>query len=173
MLMAPLLLAGCFLGADPLPPSAHDDARPPEPDAPPPPPDAPPPIMCKPAADNQATGNHNPGLDCQAGNCHGPASQNPTAPQFTVAGTLYAAPTGATIVKYGIISIEDAKGVKLDLISAQNGNFYTSAPLTFPIKVYASKCPAIMPMVSTVQQGSCNACHVAGTTTGQVNLPPP
>jgi hypothetical protein len=166
-----MFLAGCFFGADPLPPSDRPDANL-TPDAPPPPPDAPPPNVCKDAKDNQATGEHNPGLDCQAGNCHGPASQNPAAPQWTISGTLYAAPTGATIVKYGIVSIVDADGVKIDLVTAQNGNFYTSAPLKFPVRVYASKCPAIKEMSGSVLQGSCNACHTAASATGQVSLPP-
>jgi hypothetical protein len=168
--LAPVLLAGCFLGADPLPPGTGDqpDARP---DAPPPPPDAPPPPMCKDATNTLADGHHNPGLDCMSGNCHGPTGSG-VAPKWTVAGTLYAAPTGPTIVKYATISIEDAAGTKLDLVTSLNGNFYTGQILQFPIKVYASKCPAIQVMSGTPQYGSCNACHQPGTGPGQMNLPP-
>ena len=169
MFAASLLMGGCFLGADPLPGSVHDDAQI-LPDTPPPPPDAPPPAVCKDATNTVATGNHNPGLDCEAGNCHGPLG---TAPgRWTVSGTLYAAPTGTTIVKYATISIVDAKGVKLDLVSSLNGNFYTTEALTYPIRVYASKCPSLMQMGSSVQDGSCNGCHkLGGATTQQINLP--
>jgi hypothetical protein len=58
-------------------------------------------------------------------------------------------------------------------VTSLNGNFYTSAPLVPPMKVLASKCPQIAPMSAPVQYGSCNACHVAGTATGQVFLTPP
>jgi hypothetical protein len=176
MMMAPLLLAGCFLGADPLPPSAHDDAQPvvPVPDAAPPPPDAPPPPTCKNATNTIADGHHNPGLDCMAGNCHGPASQDPTAPRWTVAGTLYEKlPTGPKILPYATITITDATGVKLDLVSSLNGNFYSDRTLTYPITVYASECPALQPMTEQVQNGSCNACHLNGSKQGVIYLPPP
>jgi hypothetical protein len=37
--------------------------------------------------------------------------------------------------------------------------------------VYASKCPAIMPMTASVADGSCNSCHVGGSATGAIHLP--
>ncbi len=162
------MASGCFLGADPLPANVHDDAGP---DSPPPPPDAPPPPMCKNAQPTVDTGHHNPGLDCMSSSCHGNAGGQ-DAPPFTLAGTLYADTLEKTPVKYAIISITDADGVKLDLITALNGNFYTGQQLKYPIKVYASKCPAIQPMVSTVQYGACNQCHTPGGTTTPITLPP-
>ena len=131
-------------------------------------PDAPPPPMCKDRQQTAANGNHNAGLDCMAGNCHGPAG---SAPRFTLAGTLYAGPTGIAIVKGGVITIQDANGVKLDLISAANGNFYTSQQLALPVTVYASECPALQPMVSSVTDTSCNACHYTGGQQPQIHLP--
>ncbi len=130
--------------------------------------DAPPPITCTNATTTQSDGHHHPGLNCMAGNCHGPAGAGPT---MTVAGTLYASATGPGILPYATITLIDATGTRLDLVSSLNGNFYTSAALVAPIRVYASKCPDIAPMVSTVQYGSCNGCHASGLTQGQLHLP--
>jgi hypothetical protein len=165
-----VLLAGCFLGADPLPPGSGDqpDARP---DGPPPPPDAPPPPMCVNATNNQNDGHHNAGLDCMSGNCHGPTGSG-VAPKWSIAGTLYDGANPPVGVKYATISIEDAAGTKLDLVTSLNGNFYSGQILKFPIKVFASKCPSIKLMTGSVQDGSCNACHASGLTQGQMVLPP-
>jgi hypothetical protein len=166
--LLPVVASGCFLGADPLPANVHDDAGP---DSPPPPPDAPPPVMCKNAQNTVDDGHHNAGLNCMAGSCHGGGVGD--APPFTVGGTLWADAGGTIPVKYGIISIVDADGVKLDLVTALNGNFYTSQVVKYPIRVYASKCPSLQQMVSTVQYGACNQCHTnAGGTTTPIMLPP-
>ena len=172
VLLAPLLVTGCFFGADPLPPGTGEqvDAGP---DAPPPPPDAPPPPMCVQATNNQDDGHHNPGLDCMAGNCHGPTGSG-VAPRFQIAGTLFTA--GAltpTPMKYATISIVDAAGTKLELVTSQNGNFYSGQVLKFPITTFVSECPSIQVMTEPVQDGSCNACHAQGLTQGPMTLPPP
>ena len=170
VLLAPLLLTGCFFGADPLPPGSGEgvDAAP---DGPPPPPDAPPPPMCVQPTDNQADGHHNPGLDCMAGNCHGPTGSG-VAPRWSIAGTLYDGAINPAPVKYATISIVDAAGTKLEIVTSQNGNFYSGQILKWPITVFASKCPAIQVMTAPVQDGSCNACHAVGLTQGVMTLPP-
>jgi hypothetical protein len=167
--LLPVMASGCFLGADPLPANVHDDAGP---DSPPPPPDAPPPPMCKNAQNTVDTGHHNAGLNCMSSSCHGNAG-GLDAPPFTLGGTLYADALATKPVKYAIVSIVDADGAKLDLVTALNGNFYTSQALKYPIRVYASSCPTIQTMTSSVQYGACNQCHAAaGGTTTPITLPP-
>ena len=54
-------------------------------------------------------------------------------------------------------------------MSAQNGNFWTTTALTFPIKVDASLCPATLPMSAAVSgNGACNNCH---NSTFRVHVP--
>ena len=87
-----------------------------------------------------------------------------------VAGTLYSAATGGTAVSGATIEVVDSKGKTLKLATANNGNFYTTTAVSFPIKVRASKCPANMAMTGAVSQGSCNAggCH---TSAMRIHLP--
>lgn len=160
LLLGLVLATGCNLGSQ----APGADAVPPPPDAAP---DAVPPEVCRNATPTQSDGHHHPGLNCMAGNCHGPAGD---APQLTVAGTLYKTANGPDPLPYATITIIDANGTKVDLVSSLNGNFYTSAPLVPPFTTLASKCPTLTPMVSPVQYGSCNACHLANTQTGQVYL---
>jgi hypothetical protein len=88
---AALVLGGCIIGSgDPTP--AQPDASPPA-DASPP--DAIPAPVCKNSTPTQADGHHHPGLNCMAGNCHGPAG---AAPPLTIAGTLYTTANGPEIL---------------------------------------------------------------------------
>jgi hypothetical protein len=125
-------------------------------------------LVCKDGVNTADSGHHNPGTDCMSGNCHGPGGAGPT---WTVAGTLYGAAAGGTPVAGATITVIDANGTSHDLVSAQNGNFYSGVAIPLPAKVYASKCPAIQPMNATVSVGSCNSCHTAGSATGAVHLP--
>jgi len=160
--LAALMLGGCDIG-DRNPQVVPDSAPPPDAS----PPDAEPVQLCRNSTPTQADGHHHPGLNCMAGNCHGPAGD---APELTIAGTLFTTANGPDVVPRATITIVDANGTVFDLVTALNGNFYTAAPVVAPYKVLASKCPQIAPMVSAVQYGSCNGCHVAGSTTGQVFL---
>ncbi len=118
---------------------------------------------CKNMTTPSGNGHHNPGQDC-TNSCHNHG--------FTVAGTLYAA-GGTTAVAGATITVKDANGALVDLISQQNGNFYTTQAVAFPIAVYASACPTSVPMVSTVASGNggCNksGCHASGAQ-GHVHL---
>jgi hypothetical protein len=111
----------------------------------------------------KTSGNHNPGRACMQ--CHGPGGGAPT---FTAAGTLYDALTGSTAVAGATVEIIDASGTKVSIVTSQNGNFYTSTALTFPLTVRASGCPNDQPMVSKVTNGDCNSCH---NSTFHVHLP--
>ena len=86
-----------------------------------------------------------------------------------MSGTLYNAVSGTTAVAGATIHVTDAKGQKLSLVSALNGNFYTSTPVTYPLTVSASDCPYDAAMSGSVQSpASCNSCH---TSTFRVHLP--
>jgi hypothetical protein len=125
-------------------------------------------LVCKDGVNTADSGRHNPGTDCMTAGCHAPGGGGPT---WTIAGTLYAAAGGGTPVAGATITVIDANGASHDLVSAQNGNFYTGVSIPLPAKVYASKCPAIQPMTETFSTGSCNSCHVAGGKTTPVHLP--
>jgi hypothetical protein len=160
-------LGGCFgsmldAPADPV------DAEPPDaqwPDAGAP--DATPIPVCVPPATSLETGHHFPGESC-TGLCHDGAN----GPRWTFAGTLYDNEFGSHVVPDATIHLIDADGRSLTLVTAQNGNFWTNAQLTYPIRTYASACPNLEAMVARVTSSSCNAaaCHDA---TRRIYLPPP
>ena len=109
-------------------------------------------------------GHHNAGQECQG--CHAPGRGAPT---FYVGGTLYNAVSGGAAVAGATINVTDANGKTVKIISATNGNFWTSTSLTFPITVNASLCPSTVPMSSAVTgNGACNNCH---NSTFRVHVP--
>jgi len=85
-----------------------------------------------------------PGEDCLP--CHDGA----TAPPFTTAGTW--GPPGRTV------SISDANGKAVTLVTNAAGNFYTEEAIAFPLRV--SVAGEAMP--DPVTYGGCNRCHGAG-----------
>lgn len=124
-------------------------------------------FMCrtKVAVDTLSNGHHNAGQDCLQG-CHNHG--------FSLAGTLYTTAGGGTAVRGGTITVVDANGQTFDVVSQLNGNFYTTKPVTFPVKVTASLCPDIKPMSGSIPSGSggCNksGCHTAAAA-GRVHVP--
>jgi hypothetical protein len=112
-------------------------------------------------------GHHNPGLACL--NCHGGIG---LAPTFTLGGTLYKDLNGGAPLAGATIRVTDGAGQSVKIVTAANGNFYSTQALTFPLTVAASACPDTVPMMAQVQQGqgSCNAanCHDADM---RINLP--
>jgi hypothetical protein len=128
------------------------------------------PANCEAPQQTQDTGHHNPGLDCGA--CHNGQMQAAGAPIWTLAGTLYH--SGATPMVGATIRVHTANGQTLKLTTAQNGNFYTSMAIRFPITVEASSCPDTQGMTDPVQgpSVSCNSCHVTGGGAGApIHLP--
>ncbi len=116
------------------------------------------------AAAQLGSGHHNPGQDCM-GSCHNHG--------FTLSGTLYDSSAGTNIIAGGTITVLDAAGKTLDLVSQLNGNFYTSSALMFPVTVVASDCPSVQTMTAPIAAGSgCNSngCHTAAGQ-GRVHLP--
>jgi hypothetical protein len=110
------------------------------------------------------SGHHNAGQECQG--CHAPGGGAPT---FYVGGTLYNAASGGTAVAGATLNVTDANGKKVKIISATNGNFWTTTSLAFPLQVNASLCPNTVPMNSAVTgNGACNNCH---NSTFRVHLP--
>jgi hypothetical protein len=102
------------------------------------------------------SGKHNAGRDCL--DCH---DGNGGAPHWTAAGTIYTAPTGGAALPGATIHLTDADGTEVVLVSAANGNFWTTEALTFPLHARASSCPDDRMMGGAIAQGSCNqsGCH--------------
>ncbi|HJZ85087.1 MAG TPA: hypothetical protein VKN99_07935 [Polyangia bacterium] len=132
------------------------------------PPDAAPDAMCDPIANTNDSGHHNSGADCMS--CHN--GNTAGAPKWFVAGTIYTSAIGGTPIAGATIHVRDANGQQLTLVSALNGNFYTSLSVVYPLTVSASACPNAAPMLATVAApGGCNSCHLSGGTPGRVRLP--
>ncbi len=114
---------------------------------------------------NLTDGHHNPGVNCMNG-CHDHG--------FTIAGTIYSSATSNTAVAGATVTVTDAAGQTLHIVSQLNGNFYTTTPVTYPLTVNASSCPNISKMSAQVAQGggACmqSGCHATGAQ-GQIHLP--
>jgi hypothetical protein len=115
---------------------------------------------CDPVESAVASGEHNPGLPCMA--CHAPGGEGPT---FSLGGTLYDGIAG-TAVAGATIHVLDADGNDITMLSAANGNFWTTQAVAFPVTTHASACPTTIPMVSAVTEtgADCNSagCHADG-----------
>jgi hypothetical protein len=99
-------------------------------------------------------GHHFPGQNCM-GSCHDHG--------FTLGGTLLK--KDLSVYPGGIITVIDANQKTVHLTAGNNGNFYTAEPLVFPLTTYASACPDVAPMISTVKEGE-GGCAMAGCHTG-------
>lgn len=117
------------------------------------------PDSCIPAQATQEDGHHNPGLACMT--CHD--GTDPAAPIYSFAGTLYTDLVGTAPVSGGTIRVIDANNVTVDVVTALNGNFWSTTPVVYPVKTEASRCPDTIPMVAPVQESGadCNSggCH--------------
>ncbi len=143
------------------------DADPSAPDADPAAPDAGSTLTCRDEVANPGNGEHNAGQACIA--CHAANG----GPDYSVAGTLYSDAAGTAPVAGATITVVDAAGVEVDLVTRTNGNFWTEQNLTFPVRVMASRCPTAVPMIASVSNGDCNVggCHAAGAPSGRIHLP--
>jgi len=123
-------------------------------------------ILCTPEVAPHGDGNHNAGMACMAAGCH----RNGSGPTFTVAGTLYDRARSGVPVAGGTVVVIDGDGKRVELATAQNGNFWTSEPLATPFLLKASQCPHDNPMISLSQDGDCNRSGCHGTTDLRVGL---
>jgi hypothetical protein len=124
-------------------------------------------VACRDTVPGVGGGEHNAGQACIA--CH----EADGGPRFTLAGTLYDDVAGTAPIAGATIIVTDANGATTDLVTQQNGNFWTNEPLVFPVHVAASACPDTVPMIGAITTGDCSAggCHAAGSATGRVHLP--
>lgn len=113
--------------------------------------------LCEVEVAPNGDGHHNPGQACLTSGCH----RNSGGPAFTIAGTLYTDRSGNATVGGATIVVVDGNGVTAKLVTATNGNFWTSEPLATPYYLRASQCPSDIAMVSLPQSGDCNSasCH--------------
>ena len=107
-----------------------------------------------------------PGENCLE--CHGGAmlaGEPPTipvpreAPTWTVAGTVFATKDGGAGVAGARIHLTDALGATLTLEANAAGNFYTDAPLRFPLRARVEYGGLVHEMEPDVPYGGCNGCH--------------
>lgn len=113
-------------------------------------------LDCADPVEATSDGHHYEGLACLG--CHTGAG----APEFSLAGTLYADPDGTTPLDGFNVSFVDADGSRIDVVTSLNGNFYSADPITFPVTAFVSACPDVVPMPILLTLGDCNGCHVAG-----------
>lgn len=117
-------------------------------------------LVCAEPTAATESGRHRPGERCGA--CH----DGQGGPAFTIGGTLFSDASGSAPVAGVTISLLDAEGTRIDMVSAENGNFWTDQPVVFPVTAYASSCPDLVPMQTLADSGDCNACHEAGEAIG-------
>lgn len=117
------------------------------------------------SATSSGCGNDNgplmrPGENCMT--CHGPTpTGGERGPRFYAAGTVFGAP-GADVnsgVEGITVTITDANAKKVTMTTNAAGNFYTSAPLTYPIAAEITKGGTTIKMSQTVPDGGCASCH--------------
>lgn len=118
---------------------------------------------CAPAVASPGTGHHNPGEDCLMCHYQGGADM---APPFTFAGTLFDSSGGSAPVAGTTIHLIDAVGNQSIVVSEDNGNFYSTDLLVYPVRAFTSLCPDVARMVAPLGEadGSCNrsGCHTSG-----------
>jgi hypothetical protein len=98
------------------------------------------------------------------------------APPWTVAGTVFATEDGGAGVAGALVHLRDAAGTALTLESNEAGNFYTAAPLVFPLRASVEYAGVVHEMEPDVPYGGCNACHripPRQDAPGRVTIPSP
>jgi hypothetical protein len=99
--------------------------------------------------------------------CHG---------SFRVAGTVFGSATadsGSGLAGVTVI-ITDANQVDTTLTTNAAGNFFTTAPLTLPLKKAVVQRNGTRTEMAGPPMGDCNRCHTlpaAGGASGRIHLP--
>ena len=123
-------------------------------------------FVCEQEVAPAGTGHHNPGMSCLTSGCH----RGGGGPVYTVGGTLYDAHAGGLPVAGATVVVIDGDGNRFELPTAQNGNFWSTEPMVFPLLVRASQCPLDAPMISLSQNGDCNSGGCHGPTDERIAL---
>jgi cytochrome c2 len=104
----------------------------------------------------------NQGEDCLS--CHKVGGKAPRS-LFTVSGTVFRAADGEpreTGAGQVAVILTDAVGQRLELVSNAAGNFWSKAPLRFPVQVALRALPEGAPRqgpAGRCAHGNCNQCH--------------
>ena len=103
------------------------------------------------------------------GQCH---NGNGLGEQYTAAGALYNRRTaGGDPIQGAYIYIIGGDGKVIELMTAQNGFFWTDDEIVPPLRTYASGCPSVLGMEDDTS-GNCNGaaggCH---TEDNKIYLP--
>jgi hypothetical protein len=123
-------------------------------------------VACGSKHEGEKTGpTMRPGEDCRS--CHG----------FSAAGTVFPAPDAAASggLAGATVTVSDAAGRQVSLVSNSAGNFYTSASLTAPLSVQITSGGKTAKMQQAVGSGGCATCHSspgAGGAPGRVYVSP-
>jgi hypothetical protein len=108
-----------------------------------------------------SSGNHHAGEDCLM--CH---YQGGDGPPFTFAGTLFTSSGGTKAVAGATFHLVDVNGTDVVVTTRDNGNFWSTDLVAFPVVAFASLCPDVAPMRAPLGEGdgSCNraGCHTSG-----------
>ena len=115
---------------------------------------------CAPGICGGEGGRMLPGSDCMA--CHRAGSDSEVGrdgPFFTAAGTLYDNVYGDQPVAGATVRITDAEGKVVELTTNAVGNFYTSEPLTAPLRAEVERDGRRLEMPDPVDSGACTTCH--------------
>lgn len=107
--------------------------------------------------------SNNGGNGCMGGSCHNGSG---AGEQYTAAGSLWNRRTaGGEPIAGAYIYIIGGDGKVIELMTAQNGFFWTDEPIAPPLRTYASGCPSSLGMEDDTS-GNCNTgvggCHSLG-----------
>ena len=108
-----------------------------------------------------------PGSDCLT--CHRTGGAATTV--FTVAGTVFASTSCADPLAGATVKVVDMGGVLHSLTTNEEGNFFTTETIPFPVSVSVEHGTHVAVMASAPPTGSCGHCHttpVPGRTLGFV-----
>ena len=117
-----------------------------------------------------------PGWNCLATGCHFPDDRD-TPPDWGAGGTVFErfdAPAHEGISDVAV-TLRDARGVEVRLVTNAAGNFYTAEPLEGPIDVTLERDGRTIKMPTPAPAGSCNFCHaqpsIPGGPAGRIYAP--
>jgi len=111
-------------------------------------------------------GHHRPGDDCMQ--CH---RQGGEATPFAIAGTLHTDSGGSAPAAGVTLHFKDAAGLDVAVVTAANGNFWSTDPLAFPLVAFVARCPDVVPMWTPLAERDVG-CHQAGCHTSGFRIHP-